>query len=138
MVDPALVPAVKEAIKQNEIGDAPPYELSYARKGTSGASFGVFQGDTNASQEARAALVNALAADQIPDGTIVRILGLVSRPCPNGNPLSSRDSAVADHALSTAAGKAIVDQMDDRLLRIVLGELGTCLVIARARNLQIE
>ena len=53
MVDPDLIPAIKEAIKQNEIGDQSPYKLSYARLGVSGASFGVFQGDTNVSDVAR-------------------------------------------------------------------------------------
>ena len=40
MVDKSLLPAIRETIKQNEIGSRTPYELSYARKGKSGASFG--------------------------------------------------------------------------------------------------
>ena len=75
MVDTALIPAIKEAIKQNEIGNASQYELSYARLGTSGASFGVFQGDTNVSHAARATLAAALRARGADEGTVTRILG---------------------------------------------------------------
>ena len=53
MVDATLVPAIKAAIKQNELGDASPYMLSYACLGASGASFGIFQGDTNVNHVAR-------------------------------------------------------------------------------------
>ena len=79
MVDMALIPAIKEAIKQNEIGDASPFQLSYARLGASGASIGVFQGDTNVSHTARATLAAALRAAGIevlririvPEGSVV-------------------------------------------------------------------
>ncbi|MBV8650679.1 MAG: hypothetical protein JO255_04380, partial [Alphaproteobacteria bacterium] len=88
MVDSALFPALREAIKQNEIGDASPYCLSYACKGASGASFGVFQGDTNVNHTARATLRQALVTDGASDEAITRIVDAVSQPCPDGNPLS--------------------------------------------------
>jgi hypothetical protein len=56
MVDSALIPAIKEAVKQNEIGDASPFELSYAELDKSGASFGAMQGDTHVSELARSTL----------------------------------------------------------------------------------
>ena len=54
LVDATLLPAIRAAIKANEIGTESPYRLSYARLGVSGASFGIFQGDTNVNHEARA------------------------------------------------------------------------------------
>src|SRR5437763_16008628 len=109
MVDTALIPAVKEALKQNEIGNASPYELSYARLGATGASFGVFQGDTNVSHTARATLAAALRADGADEASVTRILGLVGQPCPNGNPLSPADATLADNALSSPEGRRLVD-----------------------------
>src|SRR5207253_5742633 len=108
MVDTALIPAIKEAIKQNEIGNASPYQLSYARLGASGASFGVFQGDTNVSHAARATLAAALRAADADQSAVTRILGLVSQPCPNGNPLSPEDTGLANGALSSSDGRELV------------------------------
>ena len=53
-IDPAIGPALRAALKENEIGNASPYRLSYAKLGQSGASFGVFQGDTHVNPKARA------------------------------------------------------------------------------------
>ncbi len=56
-IDPAIGPALRAALKENEIGNASPYRLSYAKLGQSGASFGVFQGDTHVdAARARSAL----------------------------------------------------------------------------------
>jgi hypothetical protein len=77
MVEPALVPAIREAIKQNEIGQASPYCLSYARLGASGASFGIFQGDTNVNHVARSTLLQALQAASVDADAITRILAAV-------------------------------------------------------------
>ena len=134
MVDTALIPAVKEAIKQNEIGNASPYELSYARLGASGASFGVFQGDTNVSHAARATLAAALRKRGADEDTVTRILGLVSQPCPDGNPLSPEDTDLANAALSSSDGRQLVDQMDDGLLQIVLHGVDTCIAAAQTRS----
>jgi hypothetical protein len=137
MVDSALIPAIREAIKQNEIGNASPYVLSYARLEVSGASFGVFQGDTNVSPNARATLAAALRANGADEATVTRILGLVSQPCPNGSPLSAEDAATADRALSSDAGKHFVDAMDNQLLQTVLHGIDSCVTVANGRSLTI-
>lgn len=138
MVEFSLIPAIKEAIKQNEIGNASPYKLSYARLGVSGASFGVFQGDTNVSDVARQTLRKALEASGATDATISRILGLVSQRLPNGNPLSPADTEVADNALSAPAGKALVDAMDQGLFLIVIRDLNACIAAARSQSFSID
>jgi hypothetical protein len=138
MVDTALVPAIREAIKQNEVGHASPYCLSYACLGASGASFGIFQGDTNVNHVARATLAQALHDANVDAATAARILSAVSQACPDGNPLSPGDTALANGALSSDAGRRLVDQMDGALLNIVLGELDTCIGAAGTRNQVIE
>lgn len=138
MVDTTLVPAIRGAIKENELGNASPYALSYARLGASGASFGIFQGDTNVNHTARATLLRALQANATDAGATGRIMAAVSQPCPNGNPLSAEDSAAADQALSCDAGRALVDAMDDTLLNVVLGELDSCIAAAATRKQTID
>lgn len=138
MVNSTLIPAIKEAIKQNEIGNASPYELSYARLGVSGASFGVFQGDTNVSHSARATLAAALRAAGAGADAVTRILGLVSQPCPDGDPLSEDDKNLANGSLSSAAGQELVNAMDDELLQVVLHGVDACIAAARTRSLTID
>lgn len=137
MVDPTLLPAIRAAITANEIGTASPYRLSYARLGASGASFGIFQGDTNVNHGARATLLQALQQSGADAETCNRIIAAVSRPCPDGSPLSSADAALADAALSSDAGRKLVDGMDRELLAVVLGELDTCVAAAGSRTLTI-
>ncbi len=138
MVDSALVPAIREAVKQNEIGSASPYALSYARLGQSGASFGFFQGDTNVNQLARSALTQILQAGGADAGTVGRIMAAVSQPCPNGNPLSGADTGLANGALSSDTGRQLVDAMDTTLLDVVLGELDSCIDAASAVGQSID
>ena len=138
MIDTNLLPPIRGAIQQNELGDASPYELSYARLGASGASFGIFQGDTNVNHTARATLLNALQANQAGAAAIARIMTAVSQPCPGGDLLSAGDSAAANTALSCDAGRALVDAMDDILLDIVLGELETSVAAASTCGKTIE
>ena len=137
-MDATLVPAIREAIKQNELGNASPYCLSYARLGASGASFGIFQGDTNVNHTARSTLVSVLQSAATPADTIGRIIAAVSQACPNGNPLTPADTTLANAALCSPAGQTLVDQMDSVLLQIVLGELDTSVVSASTRNQTIE
>jgi hypothetical protein len=137
MVDSALIPAIKVAIKQNELGNASPYQLSYARLGASGASFGIFQGDTNVNHVARDTLRQILQAAGTADAVCDRIIGAVSKPCPDGNPLSAEDTSTANDALSSNTGMAMVDAMDERLLQVVLGELDTCIAAANTRQQSI-
>jgi hypothetical protein len=60
MTDSTMLPAIRAAIKANEIGPGDPYSLSYAGKANSGASFGIFQNDTAANPQALAALKSIL------------------------------------------------------------------------------
>lgn len=138
MVDTTLLPAIKEAIKQNELGSASPYCLSYARLGASGASFGVFQGDTNMNHVARDTLRQALVAAGAAADICDRIIAAVSKACPDGNPLSPEDTGTANDALASTAGRALVDAMDQRLLSVVLGELDSAIAAAGVRQQTID
>jgi len=138
VVDTALVPAIRGAIKANELGNASPYALSYAHLGASGASFGIFQGDTNVNHTARATLLQALQANGTDADAITRIMAAVSQPCPNGNPLSPDDTTAANAALSCDGGRALADAMDNTLLNVVLGELDSCIAAANTRNQTID
>jgi len=137
MVDTALIPAIKAAIHANELGTASPYCLTFAELGQSGASFGIFQGDTNVDPAARELLRQVLAASGAGPGDIDRIISAVSKPCPRGNPLDEADTTIANRALGSAAGMLLVDTMDFRLLNIVLAELDSSLTAAAARNLAL-
>lgn len=138
MVNPSLLPAIRETIKQNEIGNETPYRLSYARLGKSGASFGIMQGDTNVSALARTTLRNALASARLPQATIDRCLAAVSKPLPQGSPLLPADAKAVDAALSAPSGRLLVDRMDDELLKTVLAGLEECLAAAATRRFAIE
>ena len=138
MVDSSLVPAIRAAIKQNEIGTGSPYCLSYACLGASGASFGIFQGDTNVNHVARSTLVQALQSAGASADAITRIIAAVSQPCPRGNPLTPPDTDLANSALESSAGRALVDGMDATLLNIVLNELDTSVVAAASRSCTID
>jgi len=122
MTDPAMLPAIKGAIKENEIGSGDPYSLSFAKKGNSGASFGIFQNDTAANSQALDALQSILQAAGLPDAQVQRIIGLVGQPCPD-DPLSTDDEAAADAALGSDAGKQAVDALDGTRLTVICGYL---------------
>lgn len=130
MVDATFLPAIREAIKQNELGNVSPYCLSYARFGQSGASFGIFQGDTNVNATARDVLRQVLEAAGADAITVGRILAALSKPLPNGNPLSPADTTLANAALASERGKALVDAMDAGLLNVVLGHVDRCIAAA--------
>ena len=138
MVDAALLPAIKQAIKENEIDGASPYQLSYAQRGQSGGSFGVFQGDVHTNPTARNVLTQVLQTSGADAATVARIIGLVSQACPNGNPLTQGDTTLANNALSSPAGMQLVDQMDGQLLNVVLGNLDASIVAATAQNMTID
>lgn len=138
MVDAALLPAIKEAIKQNEIGNASPYVLSYAQRGQSGASFGIFQGDTAANATARATLQGIIQAAGLGAEMVGRVMAAVSQACPNGNPLSAGDSTAVNGALAAPAGRHAVDAMDATLLQVVLNSLDTSLAAAAAVGFSID
>lgn len=138
MVDTALLPAIREAIKQNEIGNTSPYCLAFACLGASGASFGIFQGDTNVNHTARATLAGIMQAQPIETHAITRVIGLLSQPCPHGNPLSPEDARDVNDALASDQGRSAVDAMDGNLLQVVLGELDSSISAAQSRQLTID
>lgn len=138
MVDTALFPAIRAAIKQNELGNASPYCLSYARLGQSGASFGIFQGDTNVNALARSTLTAVLNAAGIDDATVARLVAAVSHPLPDGCPFSSDDKALVDSALAADFGQTIVNQMDGQLMQTVLAGIDSCIAASGARPIDPE
>lgn len=137
MVDNRLLPAIRETIRQNEIGDATPYCLSFAEKDKSGASFGFMQGDTNVSALARTTLSQVLTAATVPAAQAARILAALSRPLPNGNPLSANDTRTSNQALASPKGQTLVDAMDQQLLTGVLHGLDSCIAVAKARAMTL-
>ncbi len=64
-------------------------------------------------------------------------MAAVSQACPNGCPLSPADAALTDAALSSAAGCALVDAMDGKLLAVVEAELDSSVAAAANGNLTI-
>ena len=133
MVDPALLPAISAALRQNEIGNASPYVLlSYADKGSSGGSFGVCQGDVHADPLARTTLQNVLEAANLDSATVTRIVSAVAQPCPHGSPLDRADQDAADNALASAKGQPLVDAMDNTILQRILGQLDSCIAAAQS------
>jgi hypothetical protein len=137
MPDAALLPALAETIRQNEIGGGSPYILGYARLGKSGASFGFMQGDTNVSTLARSTLRDVLQAAGCDQATIERVLHALSAALPNGNPLNPADTHTANAALDSAAGRALVDAMDRELMDVVLRGLDSCIAAAATRGFPI-
>jgi len=122
MTDSAMLPAIKVAIKANEIGAGDPYALSFAQKGNSGASFGIFQNDTVANSQALDTLQSILRTAALPGAQVDRIIALVGKPCPI-DPLTAEDEAAANTALHSDAGKQAVDALDNKRLTVVCGYL---------------
>lgn len=122
MTDMAMLPAIRAAIKANEIGSGDPYVLSFAKKGRSGASFGIFQNDTEANPDALDTLTSILQGAGLPDDQVARITGLLSKPCPE-DPLTADDETAANEALSSPNGKQAVDALDAKRLVVVCGYL---------------
>jgi len=134
MPDPTLMPAIEAALKANEGGQ--PYALSFAGKGSSGASFGLFQADTAANPNALATLRAVLAGAGMDPGQMQGILAAVSVPCPV-DPLSPADLQATDAALSSPQGRALVDALDDHSLARVGADLDLATNAASAAGASI-
>ena len=81
MVDEALKPALRMALRLHEIGDASPYQLCFAGKGKSGASFGFMQGDLAAGQpEVRQTSTTPSSPPALPSPTVTGLTGELSLP----------------------------------------------------------
>jgi len=135
MVAQNLIPAIRETVYKNEGGNG--YALSYAKKGNSGASFGFMQGDMHVQPDARDTMRKVLAAAGADPAETDRLVALLTPALPDGSPLSSADAQFVDAALSSAAGRPLVDAMDMRVLQGVLDDVDGCIAAAGARNLTI-
>jgi hypothetical protein len=113
-----MLPAIKAAIHANELGNLTPYKLYFAKKGSSGASFGVFQNDTHENPAALATLTDILNSAGLPTDQVQRITNLVAQACP-ADPLTDGDEAAANAALASDAGMAKVDALDQSELNAV-------------------
>jgi hypothetical protein len=122
MTDSTMFPAIRAAIKANEIGAGDPYSLSFAKKGTSGASFGIFQNDTATNRDALNTLKSVMQKAGVPSDQVARIIKLVGKPC-DEDPLTDEDETAANNALSSADGKKAVDALDDKRLKVICGYL---------------
>src|SRR5262249_48916122 len=99
MPDDLLKPALRAALRVHEIGDASPYQLSFAGKGKSGASFGFMQGDLAAGQSEVKAAFSAILADAGMDpATVAGFLGRLSVHLV-GNPLTPPETTRINAAL---------------------------------------
>ena len=136
MVDPSLIAAMRAALCANEGGQ--PYRLSYAKLGKSGPSFGIFQADTHADKKALATLGKILIAAHFDAASQARILGLLAQACPKGSPLDAADRTAVDAALSSPAGRALVDAKDDETFARIGHKVDAATLAARARGMTIN
>ena len=113
---PAIIDAMRAAVRSNELGAADPHQLSFAGAGTSGASVGVFQADLAHNAAARAALWPLLSRANL--SSVQRVLSLLSEPCAR-NPLSAADTLVINGCLHSPAGRDVVDRLDDGIFTTV-------------------
>lgn len=124
--------AMKTALRLNEIGSASPYQINFAGKGKSGASFGFMQGDLYAgAQFVKDAFVQALVSAGLGDDQAQTYLAALAKPLFH-NPMSPADTAAVNAALNAASGRPIVDAMDDRLCSGVLQSVDQCVATATA------
>lgn len=128
---------IAAALRMSELGTANPYALSYAGLGHSGPSFGIFQADMAANVGARACmrsiLVNAGMA-QINAASIVSQLGIACLACP----ISTTEETAVVAAMSSDAGRKMIDALDLITLQTVLGYVGRALDAAASANMAIE
>lgn len=125
MPDNTLKPAIRASLRMHEIGDKSPYQLFFAAKGKSGASFGVMQGDLAAGQtEVAQTFKNAMAAAAIPSDATSSLLQRLSAHL-IGNPLDPKERDQVNDAL--AGSSPLVDAMDEGILGKVYSGVDTCI-----------
>jgi hypothetical protein len=121
----SLKPALRAALRKHEIDDKSPYQLFFAAKGKSGASFGFMQGDLAAGQpEVVKTFRAAMQAANIPSSAIDSLLQRLSVHL-IGNPLDPKERDQVNAAL--AASSALVDAMDEAILGTVYAGIDTCI-----------
>ncbi len=138
MIDDDTKKAIRTALRLHEIGDATPYKLFFAGKGKSGGSFGFMQGDLAAGQQVVHDTFEAvLGKANVPSGKIASIEGALSVHCID-NPLGNADTALVNGALSSNAGRPLVDAMDENILGGVYAGLDKCIGAAGRNGLSVE
>ena len=125
MPDDAYKPALRTTLRVHEIGRASPYQLFFAGKAKSGASFGFMQGDLAARQPVvQRTFHQALAEAGVNEADINDLAARLSVHLID-NPLSPAESATVNGAL--ARSSTLVDAMDEAILGGVYGGLDICL-----------
>jgi hypothetical protein len=120
--------ALRRALKVHEIGDKSPYQLFFARKANSGASFGFMQGDLAAGQAiVQKTFRDCLVAAKIPEGKIGDLTRRLSGHL-TANPLTPADNDLVTNALQSQS--KLVDEMDMAILGDVLDGLDLCIADA--------
>lgn len=138
MPDSSFDPAFICALREHEIGNTTPYKISFAKLGRSGASFGSLQGDLYSGPAyvkttfRQVLWVGGVGPQEVIDGLLARLSVQL-----RADPLGSEEEAAIDRALSSAAGRPLVDAMDERLLQACLGKLDACITAAHASGRQI-
>jgi hypothetical protein len=136
MVDNAIKPAIRTALRFHEIGNDTPYRISFAGKGNSGGSFGFMQGDLAAKQPAvTQTFREAMTHAGMSASKIAHLLSLLEQHQIE-NPLSTSETSEVDEALR--ASSQLVDQMDERILQEVYRDLDICIAHASRRNRVLE
>lgn len=132
MPAPSLMPGLRVALRLHEIGNASPYALGFAGKDKSGASFGFMQGDVHAGQAfVKETLRKVLESAAIAPAKVGALMQQLSGHL-TGNPLSAADNALVNDALNAAAGRKLVDAMDERILAEICKDLDQCVAAANA------
>ena len=135
MVDDTVKPALRAALRCNEIGDETPYEISFAAKGNSGASFGFMQGDMAVQPIARDTFRAVMAAAGIAQSRVDVWVTKLSQHVEH-NPLSGSDTNQINAAL--AAHSDLVDEMDEKILSGVYNSLDKCTAAAADGSCTIQ
>ncbi|MET3133575.1 hypothetical protein AAKU55_003865 [Oxalobacteraceae bacterium GrIS 1.11] len=126
MLDASTLAAIRAAIRYNELGDSSPYRITFAGKGNSGGSFGVFQGDAHTDQPVVSSCLSLALQDYGVNGaTLTRIDSAVGARCVE-NPLSEADTSLVNQALAAPTGRHLVDQMDTTLEASVIIGVEQC------------
>jgi hypothetical protein len=133
----SLRAGLRAALRMNEIGDASPYQLSFAGKGKSGASFGFMQGDMAAGQSiAQVAFRAALHAAGVPEAKVAALAQRLSVHLID-NPLTPEDTKLVSDALNAPPGRQQVDAMDENIFENVCKDLDQCISSARGSGRQV-
>jgi hypothetical protein len=136
MPNDTLKPALRAALRYHEIGDASPYEISFAAKGNSGGSFGFMQGDLAAHQPiVHQTFQQALKGAGFSSNEITALDQRLSVHLMD-SPLSPDEEQRVDAAL--LAGKALVDAMDEEILHDVYNGLDQCIAKAGSAGHPID